>query len=127
MAGSIITALKAAGISPLPPVTGQDAELAGVQRIVADKQFMNVCKPYAPEAAAAAEMAVALAKSEKLDTIATPIQYMITGGVLLATVVIDSLTHKTQKTAAAPDRGSVGAPGTVRGAGTSVCSPEYVM
>jgi D-xylose transport system permease protein len=34
-----------------------------------------------------------------LEGIATPIQYMITGGVLLATVVIDSLTRKTQKTA----------------------------
>ncbi|MFD7444667.1 substrate-binding domain-containing protein [Streptomyces sp. NPDC059909] len=70
MAGGIITALKAAGFAKLPPVTGQDAELAGVQRIVAGEQFMSVYKPYAPEAAAAAEMAVALAKGEKLDSIA---------------------------------------------------------
>ncbi|GGZ60951.1 sugar ABC transporter substrate-binding protein [Streptomyces subrutilus] len=69
MAGGIITALKAAGLSTLPPVTGQDAELAGVQRIVAGEQFMSVYKPYAPEAAAAAEMAVALAKGEKIDGI----------------------------------------------------------
>ncbi|WP_199547642.1 sugar ABC transporter permease [Streptomyces sp. N35] len=34
-----------------------------------------------------------------LEGIATPIQYMITGGVLLATVVIDSVTRKTQKSA----------------------------
>ncbi|QIP84069.1 sugar ABC transporter permease [Streptomyces sp. Tu 2975] len=34
-----------------------------------------------------------------LEGIATPIQYMITGGVLLATVVIDSVTRRTQKTA----------------------------
>lgn len=34
-----------------------------------------------------------------LEGIATAIQYMITGGVLLATVVIDSVTRKTQKTA----------------------------
>ncbi|MEV0323465.1 sugar ABC transporter permease [Streptomyces sp. NPDC050658] len=34
-----------------------------------------------------------------LEGIATPVQYMITGGVLLATVVIDSVTRKTQKTA----------------------------
>ncbi|EDX25889.1 MULTISPECIES: sugar ABC transporter substrate-binding protein [Streptomyces] len=69
MAGGIITALKAAGVNPLPPVTGQDAELAGVQRIVAGEQFMSVYKPYAPEATAAAEMAVALAKGEKIDDI----------------------------------------------------------
>ncbi|MFI1016355.1 sugar ABC transporter permease [Streptomyces sp. NPDC020965] len=34
-----------------------------------------------------------------LEGIATPIQYMITGGVLLATVVIDSVTRRTQRTA----------------------------
>ncbi len=67
MAGGIITALKAAGVSPLPPVTGQDAELAGVQRIVAGEQYMTVYKSYAPEAAAAAEMAYALAKGQKID------------------------------------------------------------
>ncbi|MFD6967809.1 sugar ABC transporter substrate-binding protein [Streptomyces sp. NPDC059979] len=71
MAGGIITALKAAGVTPLPPVTGQDAELAGVQRIVAGEQFMSVYKPYAPEAEAAAKMAVALAKGEKLEGVTT--------------------------------------------------------
>ncbi|MFG2986549.1 sugar ABC transporter substrate-binding protein [Streptomyces sp. NPDC048258] len=69
MAGGIIAALKSAGVSPLPPVTGQDAELAGVQRIVAGEQFMTVYKRYAPEATAAAEMAVALAKGERIDGI----------------------------------------------------------
>ncbi|MEV8553917.1 sugar ABC transporter substrate-binding protein [Streptomyces glaucescens] len=68
MAGGIITALKAAGIKA--PVTGQDAELAAVQRIVAGEQFMSVYKPYAPEAEAAAQMAVALAKGEDLSSIA---------------------------------------------------------
>ncbi|MFD7444669.1 sugar ABC transporter permease [Streptomyces sp. NPDC059909] len=34
-----------------------------------------------------------------LEGIRTPVVYMITGGVLLATVVIDSVTRKTQKTA----------------------------
>ncbi|MFJ9645488.1 sugar ABC transporter substrate-binding protein [Streptomyces sp. NPDC101206] len=69
MAGGIVTALKAAGFADLPPVTGQDAELAGVQRIVAGDQYMSVYKRYAPEAAAAAEMAVALAKGDRIDGI----------------------------------------------------------
>jgi D-xylose transport system substrate-binding protein len=68
MAGGIITALKAAGIKV--PVTGQDAELAGVQRIVAGDQYMSVYKPYAPEADAAAELAVALAQGKSLDSVA---------------------------------------------------------
>ncbi|ARP72914.1 ABC transporter substrate-binding protein [Streptomyces pluripotens] len=68
MAGGIITALNAAGLKV--PVTGQDAELAGVQRIVAGEQYMSVYKPYAPEADAAAEMAVALAQGKSLDSVA---------------------------------------------------------
>ncbi|WP_405807194.1 substrate-binding domain-containing protein [Streptomyces sp. NBC_00210] len=70
MAGGIIKALKAAGVSPLPPVTGQDAELAAVQRIVAGEQYMSVYKPYAPEASAAAEMAILLARGMSLDSMA---------------------------------------------------------
>ncbi|GAA4802869.1 sugar ABC transporter permease [Streptomyces ziwulingensis] len=34
-----------------------------------------------------------------LQGVASPVQYMITGGVLLVTVVIDAVTRKTQKTA----------------------------
>ncbi|MFD5078582.1 substrate-binding domain-containing protein [Streptomyces sp. NPDC058371] len=68
MAGGIITALKAAGIKV--PVTGQDAELAGVQRIVTGDQYMSVYKSYPEEAAVAAKMAVALAQGSKLDDIA---------------------------------------------------------
>ncbi|MER6916426.1 substrate-binding domain-containing protein [Streptomyces sp. NPDC000594] len=70
MAGGIITALKAAGFDKLPPVTGQDAELAAVQRIVAGEQHSSVYKPYAGEAEAAAGMAVALARGEKVTGIA---------------------------------------------------------
>jgi D-xylose transport system substrate-binding protein len=68
MAGGIITALKGAGISV--PVTGQDAELAGVQRIVTGDQYMSVYKSYPQEASTAAEMAVALAKGQSLGSVA---------------------------------------------------------
>ncbi|MFD7230236.1 substrate-binding domain-containing protein [Streptomyces sp. NPDC059881] len=98
MAGGIITALKAGGFTKLPPVTGQDAELAGVQRIVAGEQFMSVYKPYAPEAAAAAEMAVALAKGEKLDSIAkSTVDSPTTKGVPSVLVPVVSLTKDNIK------------------------------
>ena len=35
----------------------------------------------------------------QLESIQEPVKYMITAGVLLTTVVIDSVTRKTQKTA----------------------------
>ncbi|WP_329412095.1 substrate-binding domain-containing protein [Streptomyces sp. NBC_00704] len=61
MAGGIIKALEAAGVSSsdLPPITGQDAELAAVQRIIAGEQYMSVYKPYPAMAEAAAQAAVA--------------------------------------------------------------------
>ncbi|WP_280888309.1 substrate-binding domain-containing protein [Streptomyces sp. LBL] len=68
MAGGIITALKAAGLKV--PVTGQDAELSAVQRIIAGDQYMSVFKSYPTEAGIAGEMAVALAKGESLGSIA---------------------------------------------------------
>ncbi|MFG3497792.1 sugar ABC transporter substrate-binding protein [Streptomyces sp. NPDC047928] len=71
LASGIISALKSAKIRPLPPVTGQDAELAAIQRIVAGEQYMTVYKPFALEADATAEMAVALARGETADSLAT--------------------------------------------------------
>ncbi|MFF8969001.1 sugar ABC transporter substrate-binding protein [Streptomyces sp. NPDC014995] len=70
LAAGVISALKAAGIEPLPPVTGQDADLAAVQRIIRGEQYMSVYKPFKGEADAAAEMAVALGRGEQLDDIA---------------------------------------------------------
>jgi D-xylose transport system substrate-binding protein len=58
--GGAIAAMKAAGLKPLPPVTGQDAELAAIQRILIGEQFMTVYKAIAPEAEGAAELAVDL-------------------------------------------------------------------
>jgi D-xylose transport system substrate-binding protein len=59
-AGGAIAAMKAAGMNPLPPVTGQDAEVAGLQRIITGEQFMTVYKALKKEAEAAAAAAVAL-------------------------------------------------------------------
>ncbi|MBJ7903944.1 substrate-binding domain-containing protein [Streptomyces sp. NPDC003656] len=96
MAGGIITALKQAGINV--PVTGQDAELAGVQRIVAGSQFMSVYKPYAPEAAAAAEMAVDLAQGKSLDSVAKDkVDSPTTKGVPSVLVAVTSLTKDNIK------------------------------
>ncbi|NJP50375.1 sugar ABC transporter substrate-binding protein [Streptomyces sp. SBST2-5] len=59
MAGGIVKALRSAGVTDLPPITGQDAELAAVQRILTGEQYMSVYKSYPQEAESAAEMAVA--------------------------------------------------------------------
>ncbi|MEA5155543.1 sugar ABC transporter substrate-binding protein [Raineyella sp.] len=63
-AGGVITALKAGGVSPMVPVTGQDAELTGIQRIVAGDQAMTVYKAIRPQAQDAAKNAVLLANGK---------------------------------------------------------------
>jgi D-xylose transport system substrate-binding protein len=55
-AGGVIAALRSAGVKKMPPVTGQDAELAAIQRIVAGEQYMTIYK--------AAETAVKLVDGE---------------------------------------------------------------
>lgn len=61
-AGGAIAALKSAGIDPSKMwITGQDAELAGIQRIIDGEQYMTVYKAIKPEAQAAADLALALA------------------------------------------------------------------
>ncbi|MGW5739578.1 MULTISPECIES: sugar ABC transporter substrate-binding protein [Streptomyces] len=67
MAGGAIKALKAAGVTDLPPVTGQDAELPAVQRIVTGDQYMSVYKPYPEEAVGAAQMAVRIAQGRMVE------------------------------------------------------------
>jgi D-xylose transport system substrate-binding protein len=65
-AGGAIAAMKGNGVDPKQiPVTGQDAELAAIQRILVDEQYMTVYKAIKPEAEAAAELAVALVRGEE--------------------------------------------------------------
>jgi D-xylose transport system substrate-binding protein len=65
-AGGAIAALKGAGIDPGSRyVTGQDAELAGVQRILAGEQLMTVYQPIIQIAETSAELAVPLAQGKE--------------------------------------------------------------
>jgi D-xylose transport system substrate-binding protein len=67
IATGAITAMKDAGINPASrPTTGQDAELDGIQRILAGQQYMTVYKAVKTEAQDAARLAVPLAKGQPL-------------------------------------------------------------
>ena len=67
-AGGSIQALNAQNLNGKVFVSGQDADLAALQRIVAGTQTMTVYKPVTKLAAKAAEAAIALAKKEKVET-----------------------------------------------------------
>lgn len=63
-AGGAVAALKAANVTPWPVITGQDAELAAIQRIVSGDQFMTIYKAIKTEAELAATVADQLAKGQ---------------------------------------------------------------
>jgi D-xylose transport system substrate-binding protein len=64
--GGAIAAMKSAGVDPEEkPTTGQDATVAGVQRILAGQQYMTVYKATDKETKVSAEIAVALAEGKE--------------------------------------------------------------
>lgn len=70
-AGGVIEALSSQDLAGKVLVSGQDAELAALQRIVKGTQTMTVYKPISRLAPAAVEAAIALARKEKLPTTRT--------------------------------------------------------
>ncbi|MBI1416227.1 MAG: substrate-binding domain-containing protein [Limimaricola sp.] len=58
--GGAIAAFKAAGVNPVPPVTGNDATIAALQLIIAGDQYNTISKPSEIVAAAAAQVAMDL-------------------------------------------------------------------
>ncbi|KAB8039425.1 D-xylose ABC transporter substrate-binding protein [Janthinobacterium aquaticum] len=64
-AGGAIQALAAQKLAGKVPVSGQDADLAAVKRVIAGTQAMTVYKPLKTIAAEAAKLAVQLARNEK--------------------------------------------------------------
>jgi len=98
--GGAIAAMKSAGLKPLPPVTGQDAELAAIQRILIGEQYMTVYKAIAPEAEGAATLAVDLVNGTAVPASMTNGKTVNNGtkdvpSVLLTPVAVTKDTVKT--------------------------------
>ncbi|MFC1420842.1 substrate-binding domain-containing protein [Streptacidiphilus cavernicola] len=70
MAAGIVASMKTAGLSKLP-IGGQDAQLDAIQRIIAGTQAYTIYKAYAPEADAAATLAVDLLNGTDVSSVAT--------------------------------------------------------
>jgi D-xylose transport system substrate-binding protein len=85
IAGGAVSALHAANVTPFPVVTGQDAELSAIQRILTGDQYMTVYKAIKPEAQLAAEVAVKLIKGQKITA---PLTIQDTPATLLEPVAV---------------------------------------
>jgi D-xylose transport system substrate-binding protein len=73
MASGAIAAMKGAGMSPLPPIVGGDAELAAIQRILNGEQSMTAFLPLQPLADTSAQLAYDLLSN-------TPVPANLTNG-----------------------------------------------
>ena len=106
--GGAIAAFKAAGVDPVPPVTGNDATIAGLQLIISGDQYNTISKPSEIVAAAAANVAVELlgGQTPKATTtlFGTPTQLftptLITAGNLKAEIIDKQVNGKPIETAA---------------------------
>ena len=107
--GAAVAAFKAAGVDPVPPVTGNDATIAGLQLIIAGDQYNTINKPSEIVAAAAANVAVQLlaGKAPKAETTLfnTPSQLftptLVTAENLKAEIVDKTINGKPIQTSAA--------------------------
>ena len=91
LAEGAVQALKEKDLAGKTLVTGQDAELAACQRIVAGTQSMTVYKPIKSLASTAIEMALALWKKENLSSKTTTVSNgrMPVPSVLLPPILVD--------------------------------------
>jgi D-xylose transport system substrate-binding protein len=114
-AGGAIAAMKRAGYKTMPPITGQDAELAAVQRIIAGDQYMTIYLRIADEANAAAIAAVDILQGRK------PVSKVETdnGSGKVPSVLVDAVPVTKDKV-----KDTIIADGFYTAA--QLCTPEFV-
>jgi D-xylose transport system substrate-binding protein len=92
MASGAIAALKGARIDPAErPVTGQDAELAAVQRILTGEQLMTVYQPIRQIAETSAQLAVHLVNGETSEAAAIAKSKVDNGQEEVPSVLLDTI------------------------------------
>jgi D-xylose transport system substrate-binding protein len=68
-AGGTIAALKAANVNPIPPVTGNDATIAGLQLVISGDQYNTISKPSEIVAGAAAQVVADLLEGKQVTEV----------------------------------------------------------
>lgn len=89
IAGAAIQALEDKGWAGAVLVSGQDADLAAIERIFDGTQLMTAYKPFRNEARVAAEAAVKLARHGDIETLAeVPNGTLTTNAILLTPICV---------------------------------------
>jgi len=87
-AGGAFAAMKAAGLTTFPPMTGQDAQVDGIQRILTGEQYMTVYKAIKPEAVAAADLAYDLVTGTAVPSTMTNGQTTNNGSIDVPSILL---------------------------------------
>ena len=99
--GGAIAAFKAAGVNPVPPVTGNDATIAALQLIISGDQYNTISKPSEIVAAAAANVASKFLKGEtpeaKTELYNTPSELFVPAVVTSENIKAEIFDKNIQK------------------------------
>jgi D-xylose transport system substrate-binding protein len=88
MAGGVVAALEAQGLAGQVAVSGQDGDLAALNRVALGTQTVSVWKDARELGTAAGEAAVALAQGTALADIAGVVQFDSPGGNSMTSILL---------------------------------------
>lgn len=91
MASGVVSALEAQGLAGVVPVSGQDGDLAALNRVALGTQAVSVWKDARDLGKAAGEAAVALAQGTALGDISGVIQFDSPGGNSMTSILLEPI------------------------------------
>jgi len=91
MAGGVVAALEAQGLAGQIPVSGQDGDIAALNRVALGTQTVDVWKDARALGRAAGEAAVALCEDADLAAVPDTVEFESPGGNTLASILLEPI------------------------------------
>jgi D-xylose transport system substrate-binding protein len=91
MAGGVVAALEAQGLAGQIPVSGQDGDIAALNRVALGTQTVDVWKDARALGRAAGEAAVALCESDDLASVPDTVEFESPGGNTLTSILLEPI------------------------------------
>jgi D-xylose transport system substrate-binding protein len=95
MAGGVVAALAAVGLAGKVPVSGQDGDIAALNRVARGQQTVSVWKDARELGRAAAEVAVTLARGAMMDKVKGAVKYKGPKGVTMDSILLKPIPVTT--------------------------------
>jgi len=91
MAGGVVAALEAQGLAGTVPVSGQDGDLAALNRVALGTQSVSVWKDARELGRAAGEAAIQLAQGAAIEDVAGVVQFDSPGGNSMTSILLEPI------------------------------------